>query len=111
LLTSCPYVDYFRNPPEYLKDERFDEISELEKISLDGLNGFEFYQKIMKVTSRMQDSHQVFIPPFLQYYYFVLPFSIVPVDVDGEVKYQFSEFSNFTQQYVNEGGENLTGNV
>jgi hypothetical protein len=115
MLKNSPYIDYFKDPPEeYLKKYRFDEISELNGINLSEIeNGLDYYQKIVEITTKMQDRHQLFLPPFLQYYYFALPFSIVPnTNInDGEVKYKFSNFSNFTNAYISGGGRNLIDKV
>jgi hypothetical protein len=111
MLESCPYVDYFKNPPENLKSSGFDQIAELEKINLlDIPDGFEFYQKISSIIMKMQDAHQSFIPPFLPSYLFMLPFAIVPVPSKDGVRYSFLNIP-FTENYLNNGGKNLTGKV
>jgi hypothetical protein len=89
----------------------FDLIADLESISLENTNGFDFYQKIVKTVGKMKDRHQLFIPPFLSDYFFVLPFSIIPYTSWPETKYRFTGFSSFTNSHISDGYENVSGYV
>jgi hypothetical protein len=50
--------------------------------------------KIIEITSKMQDAHQIFIPPFLDYFYVILPFCIVPEVNNNQIYYIFKKKEN-----------------
>lgn len=74
MVDEYPYVDIMRNPPSYYSAYKFDEKEELKNVNKS--NGLDFYQDIMKITSKMQDGHHTFYPPFLPYFHFFIPLAI-----------------------------------
>jgi hypothetical protein len=93
-INEYPFVDIMRDPPSAFSSFKFDEKLEIENLNVD--NGLDFYSEIVRITNKMQDCHHIFVPPFLQYFVYFLPFEIdsEPESSGLGRRFKFTNYNN-----------------